>query len=137
MFDISAFGKHLVIKDKNRTKINTSDKQMFIELVDTFSMAHQRSLAVEQEHGLKLEKYDGLFFLLIENLFYHHYGEWQTELILWYVYDRLDDEGNVIPMLVFDEQSDEDEEELNIKDANDLWKFIQTVKKKIKNKNKK
>ena len=134
MFDISPFGKYLTIKDKN--KINTSDKQMFMELVDTFNMAHQRSLSVEKEHGLALEKYDGLFFLLIENLFYHHYGEWQTELILWYVYDRLDDEGNIIPMLVFDEQT-EDEDELNIKDPNDLWKFIQTVKKKIKNKNKK
>jgi len=135
MFDISTFGKHLQIKDKNKSTINVSDKQMFMDLVDTFNMAHQRSLAVEQEHGLKLEKYDGLFFLLIENLFYHHYGEWQTELILWYVYDRLDDEGNAIPMLVFDEMTG-DEEELNIKDTSDLYKFIQTVKKKIKNKNK-
>ena len=135
MFDISTFGKHLVTKDKNKSKINVNDKQAFMDLVDTFSMAHQRSLAVEKEHGLALEKYDGLFFLLIENLFYHHYGEWQTELILWYVYDRLDDEGNTIPMLVFDEMTG-DEEELNIKDTSDLYKFIQTVKKKIKNKNK-
>lgn len=136
MFDLTPFGKHLVIKDKSKTKINPSDKQMFIELVDTFNMAHQRSLSVEKEHGLALEKYDGLFFLLIENLFYHHYGEWQTELILWYVYDRLDDEQNVIPMLLIDELTGE-EEELNIKNSNDLYVFIQSVKKKIKNKNKK
>jgi hypothetical protein len=136
MFDLSPFGKHLVVKDKNKTKINTSDKQMFIELVETFSMAHQRSLDVEKEHGLKLEKYDGLFFLLIENLFYHHYGEWQTELILWYVYDRLDDEKNVIPMMLFDEITGE-ETEMNIKNASELYSFIQSVKKKIKNKDKK
>jgi hypothetical protein len=136
MFDISTFGKHLVIKDKNKSKINISDKQVFIDLVDTFSMAHQRSLSVEKEHGLALEKYDGLFFLLIENLFYHHYGEWQTELILWYVYDRLDDEENAIPMYVFDEITGE-EEEVNIKTTSDLYSFIQTVNKKIKKKNKK
>jgi hypothetical protein len=136
MFDLSPFGKHLVVKDKNKTKINTSDKQMFIELVETFSMAHQRSLYVEKEHGLKLEKYDGLFFLLIENLFYHHYGEWQTELILWYAYDRLDDEKNVIPMILFDELTGE-ETEMNIKSATELYSFIQSVKKKIKNKDKK
>ena len=77
-----------------------------------------------------------MFFLLIENLFYHHYGEWQTELILWFVYDRLDDEENAIPMIVFDEITGE-EEEVNIKNTSDLYGFIQSVKKKIKNKNKK
>jgi hypothetical protein len=135
MFDLSGFGKHLLVKSKNKYKIDISDKQMFIELIDTFSMAHQRSLNVEKEHGLKLEKYDGLFFLLIENLFYHHYGEWQTELILWYVYDRLDDEENTIPMLLLDELTGE-ESEIYIENATDLYTFIQGIKRKLK-KNKK
>lgn len=135
MFNLSNFGKHLLVKSKNRYNVDISDKQMFIELIDTFSMAHQRSLSVEKEHGLKLEKYDGLFFLLIENLFYHHYGEWQTELILWYVYDRLDDKENTIPMLVLDELTGE-ESEIYIENANELYTFIQGIKRKLK-KNKK
>jgi hypothetical protein len=135
MFDLNNFGKHLLVKSKNRYNVDISDKQMFIELIDTFSMAHQRSLSVEKEHGLKLEKYDGLFFLLIENLFYHHYGEWQTELILWYVYDRLDDKENTIPMLVLDELTGE-EDEIYIENANELYTFIQSIKRKLK-KNKK
>jgi hypothetical protein len=135
MFDLNNFGKHLLVKSKNRYNVDVSDKQMFIELIDTFSMAHQRSLSVEKEHGLKLEKYDGLFFLLIENLFYHHYGEWQTELILWYVYDRLDDKESTIPMLVLDELTGE-EDEIYIENANELYTFIQSIKRKLK-KNKK
>ena len=134
MFNISSFGKNLIIKDRN--KVTTNYKQTFIDLVDDFNMAHQRSLKVEQEYGLKLEAYDGLFYILIENLFFAYYGEWQGELILWYVYDRLDDEENDIPMIVFDEITGE-EEEVNIKDTSDLYSFIQSVKKKIKNKNKK
>lgn len=134
MFNISSFGKNLIIKDRN--KVTTNYKQTFIDLVDNFSMTHQRSLKVEQEYGLKLEAYDGLFYILIENLFFAYYGEWQGELILWYVYDRLDDEENDIPMIVFDEITGE-EEEVNIKDTSDLYSFIQNVKKKIKNKNKK
>lgn len=135
MFNLNNFGKHLLVKSKNRYNVDISDKQMFIELIDTFSMTHQRSLSVEKEHGLKLEKYDGLFFLLIENLFYHHYGEWQTELILWYVYDRLDDEENTIPMLLLDELTGE-EDEIYIENANELYTFIQGIKRKLK-KNKK
>ena len=134
MFNISSFGKNLIIKDKN--KITTSSKQTFIDLVDTFSMAHQRSLSVEKEHGLKLEKYDGLFYILIENLFFTHYGEWQGELIMWYVYDRTDEDGNLYPMMLFDEETKE-ESEIIIENASDLYSFIQKISKKIKNKNKK
>jgi hypothetical protein len=134
MFNISSFGKNLIIKDKN--KIITSDKQTFIDLVDTFSMAHQRSMSVEKEHGLKLEKYDGLFFVIIENLFFTHYGEWQGELILWYVYDRTDEDGNLYPMMLFDEETG-DETEVVIENASDLYSFIQKIAKKIKNKKKK
>ena len=136
MFDISTFGKHLVTKDKNKSTINVSDKQAFMDLVDTFSMAHQRSLKVEQEHGLKLEAYDGLFYILIENLFFAYYGEWQGELIIWYVYDRTDEDGNLYPMMLFDEETG-DESEVIIKNASDLYSFIQKMSKKIKNKNKK
>jgi len=55
MFDISAFGKHLVIKDKNRTKINTSDKQMFIKsinLVDTMQLGDWQ---IDHKYGFTIK----------------------------------------------------------------------------------
>jgi hypothetical protein len=136
MFDLSIFGKNLIVKDKNKTKITTNDKQTFIDLVDTFYMTHQRSLKVEKEHGLKLEKYDNLFYILIENLFFTHYGEWQGELILWYVYDREDENGDLYPMMLYDEQTQE-ETEIVVKNSGELYTLIQKIKKKITNKNKK
>jgi len=136
MFDLNIFGKNLVVKDKNKNKITTSDKQTFIDLVDTFYMTHQRSLKVEKEHGLKLEKYDNLFYILIENLFFTHYGEWQGELILWYIYDREDENGDLYPMMLYDEVTQE-ESEIIIKNSNELYSLIQKINKKIKNKNKK
>jgi hypothetical protein len=136
MFDLSTFGKNLVVKDKNKNKITTNNKQTFIDLVDTFYMTHQRSLKVEKEHGLKLEKYDNLFYILIENLFFTHYGEWQGELILWYVYDREDENGDLYPMMLYDEQTQE-ETEIIVKNSGELYSLIQKINKKIKNKDKK
>jgi hypothetical protein len=136
MFDLSTFGKNLVVKDKNKNKITTNNKQTFIDLVDTFYMTHQRSLKVEKEHGLKLEKYDNLFYILIENLFFTHYGEWQGELILWYVYDREDENGDLYPMMLYDEQTQE-ETEIVVKNSGELYSLIQKINKKIKNKDKK
>jgi hypothetical protein len=98
-------------------------------------MLNKRSLSVESDHGLKLEKYDGLFYLLIENLFYLHYGEWKAELIMWYVYDRVDDKGKTAPLLFFDE-IDNEESQVIIKNAKELYSFLNKVERKIK-KNKK
>jgi hypothetical protein len=133
MFDIKSFGENLIVKSKNGNQNINSDKQIFIDLVTTFDMLHQRSLKVEKEHGLKLEKYDGLFFLLIENFFYIHYEEWKAELIMWYVYDRIDENGNLYPMLVINEATNE-EEEHTIKKVPELYSFIQKLSKKMKKK---
>lgn len=133
MFDIKSFGENLIVKSKNGNQNINSNKQIFFDLVTTFDMLHQRSLKVEKEHGLKLEKYDGLFFLLIENLFYIHYDEWKAELIMWYVYDRVDEDGNLYPMLVINEMTNEEEEHI-IKDVNELYSLVQKLSKKIKKK---
>jgi hypothetical protein len=133
MFDIKSFGENLIVKSKNGNQNINSDKQIFFDLVTTFDMLHQRSLKIEKEHGLKLEKYDGLFFLLIENLFYIHYDEWEAELIMWYVYDRVDEDGKLYPMLVINEATDEEEEHI-IKDVKGLYSLVQKLSKKIKKK---
>jgi hypothetical protein len=133
MFDIKSFGENLIVKSKNGNQNINSDKQIFFDLVTTFDMLHQRSLKIEKEHGLKLEKYNGLFFLLIENLFYIHYDEWEAELIMWYVYDRVDEDGKLYPMLVINEATNEEEEHI-IKDVKGLYSLVQKLSKKIKKK---
>ena len=134
MFNLKKYGEHLIAKKRTEV-IENDEKQLFIDLVDTFEMLNKRSLSVESDHGLKLEKYDGLFYLLIENLFYLHYGEWKAELIMWYVYDRIDDKGKTAPLLFFDE-IDNEESQVIIKNAKELYSFLNKVERKIK-KNKK
>jgi len=52
------------------------------------------------------------------------------------VYDRKDDDGNLYPMMLFDEETG-DETEVVIETSSDLYSFIQKISKKIKNKKKK
>ena len=131
MFDITKYSKQLKVKARSSKSEVNDEKQMFIDLVETFELLNKRSLSVESDHGLKLEKYDGLFYLLIENLFYVHFGEWQTEIILWYVYDRVDDKGNIMPLMYFNE-IDNEEKEIKFKNAGELYSFLFIVKRKRK-----
>ena len=56
---------------------------------------------------------------VLENTFKLLYGIEATDLILWYIYDRFDSEGKLIPI-------PDEEEELILKTTSDLWDYIKT-----------
>ena len=125
MFDITKHSKQLKVKTRSSKSEVNDEKQMFIDLVETFELLNKRSLSVEEEHGLKLEKYDGLFYLLIENLFYVHFGEWQTEIILWYVYERKNifgDENDYAKLY-----NSKSGKEIDITSTEKFWFLIQEI----------
>ena len=61
---------------------------------------------------------DPLWFV-IENQFKLIYGEEATELIMWYLMERLDENDNVIPL------EDEEENRIILNKPIDLWNYLQ------------
>ena len=61
---------------------------------------------------------DPLWFV-IENQFKLIYGEQATELIMWYLMERLDEDNNVIPL------EDEEENKIILNKPIDLWNYLQ------------
>jgi hypothetical protein len=63
---------------------------------------------------------DPLWFV-IENQFKLIYGEEATELIMWYLMERLDEDNNVIPL------EDEEENKIILNKPIDLWNYLQKM----------
>jgi hypothetical protein len=57
-----------------------------------------------------------------------HYGEWKTELMLWYIYDRISLDGDLNPIILEDKGK---EKSIIIKTPEDLWDAIQNIESKI------
>jgi len=125
------FGKNLNIKRRGDGKSLTNNKKTFTNLVETFEQLHLRTFQIEEHAGIILERYDEPFFALIEGLFYMNYGDWQAELIMWYVYDRLDEDGEILPLTMTDVDS-ETEEEIYITNPGELYDLIKKIGKKSK-----
>jgi hypothetical protein len=93
-----------------------------------------------ESFGIELSDYEDAHFSLIESLIFEIYGEWKTQLVMWYVYERMDEEGNLLPLLVSDieegeEEDDEDEEdgeEVFIETPEQLYDFIKQIEKTTK-----
>ena len=122
------FGKHLNIK--SRTK-DPTDKDLFMEVVGLIDECWIRSNVIEGEFGLGILNYDEPFYLVFENLIYMHYGEWKGDIMLWWLFERFDEDGSVLPININDHNK-ETEEEIFIETVEELWEFIKKIESKSK-----
>ena len=120
------FGKHLNIK--SRTK-DPTDKDLFIEVVGLLDECWTRSNVIEGEFGLGISNYEEPFYLVIENLIYMHYCQWKGDITLCWLFERFDEDGNILPINLNDHVK-EIEEEVFIETVEELWEFIKKIESK-------
>jgi len=125
--NLKDFGKNLNLKQKQPMSNNT--KQFFIDVVTLFDGVYQRTVEMDS-FGINMETYDDGFYILIENLILKTYGEWKTELILWYIYDRFNENEELMPLTLQEEE--QEEEEIFVESPEQLWDLIKKIDKKSK-----
>jgi hypothetical protein len=119
------FGKNVNIKPKKQKGL--SEKEIFIDIVSLLDECFSRSASLEQ-HNLNITTYDEPFYIMIENLMFLKYGEWKTDIILWWVYNRYNEEGEIMPIKLNDHVENV-EEEVMIENADQLWEFLKRIDK--------
>jgi len=139
--NLKNFGKNLNLKMKNQSSNTNNSKAFFVDIVTLFDDAYQRSIEMNS-FGINMETYDDAFYILIENLILKQYGEWKTELIMWYVYDRFNENEELMPLYLHEEEEDkenesEDEEENDgeevfVETPEQLWDLLKKIEKKSK-----
>ncbi len=60
-----------------------------------------------------------------------HYGEWKGDIMLWWLFERFDEDGSVLPINLND-HAKEIEEEVFIETVEELWEFIKKIESKSK-----
>ena len=135
--NLKDFGKNLNLKQKQSVSNNT--KQFFIDIVTLFDGVYQRTIEMDI-FGINMETYDDGFYILIENLILKTYSEWKTELILWYIYDRFNENEELMPLILQEEEKngeeqdeeEQDGEEIFVETPEQLWDLIKKIDKKSK-----
>lgn len=126
--NLKNFGKNLNIKQKTPPSSNNT-KAFFVDVVTLFDGLCQRSEEMDS-FGINMETYDDGFYILIENLILKTYGEWKTELVLWYVYDRFNENEELTPLAI--QEDGKEEEEVFVEDPEQLWNLIKRIEKTSK-----
>jgi hypothetical protein len=109
-----------VLKRKKKTEEDRR-KEMFESIVTALEKTNIRSELTVLDLNLDFSKYDEPFYAIIDGLLELNFGKNAVELIYFYIFDRVDEEGNN-RMLV-----DENGNEYLLQTPSDLWELMQIL----------
>jgi hypothetical protein len=131
--NLNNFGTKLRVTDSSKNAEN-KEKLLFIRLVTELDNCWVRTSFLHSQLKVDFWNYEEHFYHIIEDLIYLHFDEWKADLILWFVYDRIDAEGNILDLEITPEGKPA--KKYKLKTAEELWKIIEKIDK-IENKGKK
>jgi hypothetical protein len=113
------------IKRKNK-KSYDQKRDLFINVITQFEYAITKSYLLEKDFKIDMSKYEENFYQIIDSLVLLAFGKDIYELLSFYFYERYNPDGSENGLII-----DETEEEIFVKDANELWDLIIRVKPDI------
>jgi len=93
-------------------------KEEFIRVMTLFEEVWQRQNDIDIKYGADLSTYDDPFFRIIEGFIRFSFDEVAGDAIIFYIYARKDEEGNINPFV------DPTGKEYIFNNIDDLWEFL-------------
>ena len=125
----SIIGADTVLKRRKKTEDDIS-KDTFEKIIITLEQANVRSSIIGGDFKLDFTSYDETFYEIIDNLILMQFGKEASEVIFFYVYERINPDGTV------NELADQDNQVVALNSPTDLWMLVNHIKNKT-NKTKK
>ena len=122
-------GADLSLKRKRKTEKDVN-REVFEKIILALEKASVRSSIIGGDFQLDFTEYDETFYEIIDNLILMHFGKEASELIFFYVYERINPDGTV------NELADQDNNVVALNSPTDLWMLVNHIKNKT-NKTKK
>lgn len=120
----SIIGTKTIIR---RRKKNNSEKnrELFFNVINSIEELNVRQNLMYGDLNLDFADYDEKFFEVIDTLIYMNFGKQCTEVIGFYLYERMNADGTLNPIMVDDNQ------ELFLENPYDLWNLLCKINPKI------
>jgi hypothetical protein len=115
------------VKRRKKTELDIQ-KDLFFKIILSLEKLNMRSNMLTIDLDIDLTKYDETFYDVIDNLLILNFGKNIAEIIFFYVYDRIDEDGNIIGLRDIEGNS------IVLENVHDLWYLIQNIDKLQKTK---
>lgn len=120
-------GSDTTLTRRKKTQEDQS-RELFNSIIISLEHANARSVILETDFTLGLSKYDDLFYEAIDNLIVLHFGKEVSELIFFYLYERLNPDGSINALV------DPKGQEIVLQNPDDLWNLVVHIQNTSKRK---
>jgi hypothetical protein len=119
-------GSNTILKNKKPSQENIQ-REIFEKIILSLETAEVKNIILASEFAINLSNYNEHYYTAIDGLLALHFGNEIYELIMFYLYDRMNPDGS------FNELEDSEGNVITLMSPNDLWDLItkiQSTKKK-------
>jgi hypothetical protein len=116
-------GADLSLKRKRKTEKDVN-REVFEKIILALEKASVRSSIIGGDFQLNFTEYDETFYEIIDNLILMHFGKEASELIFFYVYERINPDGSVNAL------ADVNGDIVPMNGPSDLWELIEYIRNK-------
>lgn len=113
-----------VMRRRRRTA-SDKNKELFVALINSLEEIKVRQVLTYTELGLDFSTYDENFFSAIDILLHMKFGSKLADVIAFYLYDRLNQDGTINPLIV------NGKHDMIFTNPYDLWEFMKKVNPKL------
>jgi hypothetical protein len=110
---------------RRRRSASDKKKELFVGLIHTLEEIRIRQSLMYADLSLDFSTYDEKFFAAIDILLHMNFGGKGADVIAFYLYDRLNGDGTVNPLIV------NGKTEVKLMNPYDLWNFLCQVNPKL------
>jgi hypothetical protein len=110
----SILGSKVSIKDN----MDKTEESIFVHFVNELDKAQTAEHKLFENSKIEINHYTDPLWNVIENILKLLYGEEQAELIQWYIYDRFNADGSIVPI------EDESGKKYIFTNPEDLWSYM-------------
>ena len=114
-------GADLSLKRKRKTEKDVN-REVFEKIILALEKTSVRSSIIGGDFQLDFTEYDETFYEIIDNLILMHFGKEASELIFFYVYERINPDGSVNAL------ADVNGDIVPMNGPSDLWELIEYMK---------
>lgn len=113
-----------VVRRKRRTE-SDKKKELFNALINVLEEIRVRQSLMYADLSLDFSTYDEKYLSAIDILLHMRFGPKSADIIAFYLYDRLNQDGTVNPLIV------NGQHEVTLNNPYDLWDFLCKVNPKL------
>jgi hypothetical protein len=113
-------GTESTVKRRKKTKEETQ-REVFLTTIPLLEHILNRGIMLESDYGFNTIMYDEPFYQIIDSLIYMHFDEDAADLIMFYLYERVNPDGT------FNSVTDVNGDEFPLENAEDLWILVQQI----------